>query len=274
MRWYGSLRALRPLMVAAAAALVLPLGPAAAQQMLNETSKEAPHLCRAPADILRLAFPLKRTAARLAAREALTIVAIGSSSTAGAGASSPQNAYPSRLEVELERLFPGRTITVLNRGVNGEEANDMLARFETSVMAEKPDLVIWQVGTNSVLRSSPLAEASNLIREGVRRLKASGADVVLVDPQFAPKVVAKPEAEMMLGILASAAKEADVDLFQRFAVMRYWHVQQGIPFSVFITPDDLHMNDWSYGCVAKLMAGAIADAINRRQAPTVAVHRP
>ena len=49
-----------------------------------------------------------------------------------------------------------RTITVLNRGVNGDEAADMLARFDTGVIAEKPDLVLWQVGTNSVLRDHPL----------------------------------------------------------------------------------------------------------------------
>ena len=34
----------------------------------------------------------------------------------------------------------------------GEEAADMLARFETGVIAEHPHLVLWQVGTNSVLR--------------------------------------------------------------------------------------------------------------------------
>jgi lysophospholipase L1-like esterase len=253
----------------AAAAVVLSVSPGAAQQVSQGTARS----CTAPADILRLEYPLRRTASRMVARQPLTIVAIGSSSTAGAGASSPQNSYPSRLEAELERLYPGRPITVLNRGINGEEVNDMLARFETSVMAEKPDLVLWQVGTNSVLRSSPLAEASRLIREGVRRLKASGADVILVDPQFAPKVIAKPEAEVMLGILDAAAKEAGVDLFHRFAAMRHWHMQQGIPFSVFITPDDLHMNDWGYDCVAKLMASAIAEAVDRRQAPAVAVHR-
>lgn len=263
MSWVGGslVRARRPLVVAAAAIVCLSVGSAFAQE---------DHTCSAPKDVTRLVHPLKRTAARIAAREPVTIVAIGSSSTAGAGASTPAAAYPSRLAVELQRLYPGRPITVLNRGVNGEEVNEMLARFETSVMAENPDLVLWQVGTNAVLRSSPLAAASILIREGVRRLKAAGADVVLIDPQFAPKVIAKPEAEVMVGLLATAAKEASVDLFQRFEVMRYWHEDEDIPFSVFITPDELHMNDWGYGCVAKLLGGAIADAVNRARAPAVA----
>jgi lysophospholipase L1-like esterase len=230
--------------------------------------------CVAPSDLMRLVHPLKRAADRIAAGEPLVIVAIGSSSTAGAGASSQAASYPARLAVELQQLFPGRPIKVLNRGVNGEEARDMLARFDSDVLAEKPDLVLWQVGTNSVLRDHPLAPASMLIREGVRRLKSAGADVVLMDPQFAPSVIAKPEAEVMVGLISSAAKEANVDLFQRFAVMRHWHQTEHIPFSNFITPDDLHMNDWGYACCAKLLASALAEAVNRAHSQAVAIRRP
>ena len=57
------------------------------------------------------------------------------------------------------RRFPGHEITVLNRGVNGEEITDMLARLDTGVIAEQPDLVLWQVGTNSVLRDQAAAAA-------------------------------------------------------------------------------------------------------------------
>ena len=32
----------------------------------------------------------------------------------------------------------------------------MLARLDSAVIAEKPDLVLWQVGTNSVLRDKAL----------------------------------------------------------------------------------------------------------------------
>ena len=89
-----------------------------------------PVACSAPAEFARLDHPLRRTAQRLAGGEPLTIVAIGSSSTAGAGASSPAASYPSRLAVELRQRFPGQDITVLNRGVNGEETHDMIARFD------------------------------------------------------------------------------------------------------------------------------------------------
>lgn len=219
--------------------------------------------CNAPAELVRLDHPLLRTGRRLAAGLPLTVVAIGSSSTAGAGASSPAMSYPSRLAVELRTLLPRANVKVVNRGVGGEAAKDMLARFDSEVIAEKPDMVVWQVGSNSVLRGHPLAPAGKLIRDGVRKLKEAGADVILMNPQYAPKVIAKRDAELMVDLIFRAAKEAHVDLFQRFAVMRYWRLTENIPFETFVSPDELHMNDWSYGCVAKLLAGAIAEAAMR-----------
>jgi acyl-CoA thioesterase-1 len=219
--------------------------------------------CSAPADLARLDLPLDRTKRRLAAGLPVTIVAIGSSSTAGAGASSPDHSYPSQLAVEFQQLFPGHPITVLNRGVNGEEASDMLARLDRTVLAEKPDLVLWQVGTNAALRDSALQPVGAAIHEGLTRLKASGADVVLIDPQFAPQTIAKAETKGMVSLIASLAKQDSVDLFRRFAVMQNWSEASGIPFTTFVSPDNLHMNDWGYGCVAKILGHAIADAASR-----------
>jgi acyl-CoA thioesterase I len=216
--------------------------------------------CVAPADLTRLDLTLKRTVRRLASRQLMMIVALGSSSTEGAGASSDAATYPSRLMVELARRFPTQSIIVLNRGIGGERAIDMLARFDDSVAAERPDLVLWQLGTNAVLRGYEHSKSDALIHEGIRQIKAIGADVVLIDPQFAPKVLARPQSADMIELIASAAKQENVDVFHRFALMRHWHDVDGIPFEAFLSSDGLHMNDWSYRCFAKALADAIADA--------------
>jgi lysophospholipase L1-like esterase len=228
--------------------------------------------CNAPHELARFGHRLRHTAQRLAAGGPLVIVAIGSSSTAGAGASSRAASYPSRLAAELKQRFPGHDITVLNRGVNGEQTQQMLARFETDVIAAHPDLVLWQVGTNSVLRDNPLKPHAVLLHEGIERLKEIGADVVLMDMQYAPKVITKPETEGMEDQIAFAAKQENVDLFGRFALMRNWHEVQHIPFATFVAPDQLHMNDWSYACVAKLLAAAITEAATRPIASARAAH--
>jgi acyl-CoA thioesterase I len=217
-------------------------------------------VCRGPARLARLDSPLRHTARRLAAGKPLVIVAIGSSSTAGARASSPAATYPARLAVELQKLLPGHAITVLNRGVNGEETSDMMARFATGVIAEHPQLVLWQVGTNSVLRDHPLAPHVVELRQGIGQLKDIDADVVLIDPQYAPRVLAKSETPGMVDLIAVAAHDENVGLFRRFAIMRDWYESQHHAFDVFISRDGLHMNDWGYACWAKLLAASIVEA--------------
>jgi lysophospholipase L1-like esterase len=246
-----------------AAAPVPPLvKPAALPSTANAPVTPAPK-CNAASEQARLDRPLARTAMRLAGGQPIKIVAVGSSSTFGAGATSPAASYPSQLQIELGKHFPGQEFTVLNRGVNGEEAADMLARFDAEVIAENPQLVLWQVGTNSVLRDRPFDPRGTLLHEGIARLKAIRADIILVDPQFAPKVIAKATADAMVALLATIAKEEKVDLFHRFDMMHRWYETQHLPFETFVSPDGLHMNDWGYSCLAKSLGVAIAEAATR-----------
>jgi acyl-CoA thioesterase-1 len=224
---------------------------------------DAPTPCKVSSDITRLNHPLTRTAQKITEGRPLKIVAIGSSSTAGAGASSPSASYPNQLAGELSRMFPENGIVVLNRGVNGEEAQQMMARFKTQVVDEKPDLVLWQVGANTLLREQPVEPVKALIRAGIAQLKSSGADVLLIDSQYAPKIIANRDADDMVAFMDVVAKETNVGVFHRYAMMRRWKQDQGLPFKAFLSPDEVHMNDWSYGCFAKVLGAAISDAVMR-----------
>jgi lysophospholipase L1-like esterase len=148
----------------------------------------------------------------------------------------------------------------------------MMARFATGVLAEHPQLVLWQLGTNSVLRDQPLRPHAAEVRAGIEQLKRAGFDVVLIDPQYAPKVLAKPETPGMVDQIALAAKDENVDLFHRFAVMHDWYAGQHSSFGVFVSPDGLHMNDWGYACWAKLLAASLAEAA-RQPIESAAVQR-
>ena len=251
------------------------LQPAYAQMLgapAAATNAGPPAACNVTLDQVRLDLPLVHTARVLASGKPLKIVALGSSSTYGAGASTSAASYPSRLADELARRFPGHEITILNRGVNGNEAADMLARLDTAVIAEKPDLVLWQVGTNSVLRDKPLQPHAPLLHEGLARMKATGADVVIIDPQYAPRVISKPTCQGMVSLIAMTAKAEHVGVFHRFELMRRWRETEQLPFETFVSTDGLHMNDWSYACLAKALGVAIAEAAPRPTATAVGPH--
>lgn len=219
-----------------------------------------PAACAVPSQAAALAAPLPHLAAHLAAGEPLRIVAIGSSSTAGAGASDAEHSYPARLSHYLHLRFPGRPFLVLNKGVNGEIGPDMLKRFQRDVLDQTPDLVIWQVAANAVLRDRDPAAAEAVIRDGVAQLKAAGLDVVLMDLQYAPAMLAKPAHDDMQARIARIAADEGVGLFRRFAVMRQWVQTHQASMSDLVGPDGLHQNDFGYDCIARALAAAIQDA--------------
>lgn len=249
--------------LAAAPLLALPAGAQSlGGQSLGGTSLSggpllAASTCPAPKNASKLTQPLARTAAKLRAGEKVVIVAIGSSSTAGAGASKPDLSYPAQLQVRLRERFPGADITVLNRGVNGQDAPEMLARFDTDVAAAKPTLVIWQSGVNALFRDNGLSTAEGQLREAIARVRALDADLLLVDPQYSPRVVADPDTAPMIRLIDRVAAEEGVGVYHRFALMREWHEAGGMPFESFLWKDGFHMNDWSYDCLARDLGRAM-----------------
>ena len=207
---------------------------------------------------------LPHVASKLAAGQPVTIIAFGSSSTQGFGSTSPEFTYPSRLAAQLKRQYPTADITVLNRGKGGEDAAEMMRRLQTEVIDMKPDLVIWQVGTNAVLRNLDQTEIAKLVEDGIGRIQTVGADVVLVDPQYSPRVNEKAGgAGKMVKLLGRIAELRKVGIFPRFEVMRDWHEKQSIPVEEFVIADGLHMNDWGYACFAQLLGDDIIRSVGQ-----------
>jgi lysophospholipase L1-like esterase len=207
---------------------------------------------------------LPHVAKKLVAGEAVVIVAFGSSSTQGWGSSAPEFTYPNRLMAQLKRQYPTADITVINRGKGGEDAPEMMKRLQSAVLDMKPDLVIWQVGTNAVLRGFDPDVTEAEVEEGIARIQAAGSDVVLVDPQYSPAVTQHAEgAGRMVGLLKRIARLRHVGIFPRFEVMRDWHEKQAIPVDNFVTADGLHMNDWGYACFAQILGDDIIKSVGQ-----------
>jgi acyl-CoA thioesterase-1 len=216
-----------------------------------------PHWCNAPPGWTAILSPLERTAARINAGDPLNIVAIGSSSTVGVGATSPEQTYPRLLQVALSAHFPGLDIHVVNRGINGQDVPEEVARLSVDVVALHPDLVIWQVGTNAVLRRDDLSADGEALRAGVAMLKDAGIDVVLMDLQYAPRVLDRSAFSVMEDLIADVANETHVGLFQRFVLMRYWQRTHPADAPAMIGADGLHMTDVGYSCLADDLAAAL-----------------
>ena len=111
---------------------------------------------------------------RALANETMTIIALGDSTTAGTPAfASPVEAPPdgrgnpqSQYAYWMMQRHP--EWRVLNRGVNGERADEILRRVARDVTAEHPQVVIILAGVNDLYQGAP---ASRVI-ERLERLYA------------------------------------------------------------------------------------------------------
>lgn len=215
--------------------------------------------CLAANQGFSLGVPLPRTAARLKSRGALKIVAIGSSSTVGLWVLASAATYPEVMRRELLRLRSTTTISVINSGRVGDTIQDNVARFERDVLAHRPDLVVWQLGTNDVVWGGrPDQLLKDTVIEGVRALKAAPADVVLMDLQYAPMVLAS-DYSTIEAIIADVARQERVGLFSRFALMRN-SIDSGVVQGALVSWDGLHSTVDGYDCIGRALARAISDS--------------
>jgi len=226
---------------------------------------DAPRPCKEHLDLVGFKYPLTHLTESLKRQRKIKIVAIGSSSTIGEGDIVP---FPCRLELALRKLYPGRMIDVINRGIIGQEAPEELSRFESDVIAEAPTLAIWQAGTNAIFHRDlydPPAVAGT-IATGVSLLKGLPTDVILMDLQYAPALlgVKEHDTRLMVSLISTVARDAKVNLFPRFALMEQWYVGDGMPLADLIDPADsskLHMSEWATQCLTTALVGAIRDAV-------------
>jgi Lysophospholipase L1 and related esterases len=243
--------------------LAAPLVLAACLAAAPALAQTAPAACPVSAEHVVANDGLTRSRAAVAEGR-LTILAMGSSSIEGVGASRRELGFVPLLETGLERRLPGVEVTVVNKGIGGETAKETADRLEREIAAARPDLVIWQLGTNDVLRDRPMNDVFADFRRGQAILDAAGVDVLLVDSQRLPEETTNPSFRGRNPALAEMARLIALEggrkryaVHGRFAAMSAWGgLERG-----GVGPDDLHLNDEGYACWAEVAAEGLAVAL-------------
>jgi len=210
---------------------------------------------------------LPRLSRALRATRPAKILAIGSSSTAGVGASSPSRTYVARLETDLESAVKGTDFDVIGHGLSGEVAQGAADRMKGEVEEVKPDLVIWQVGTNDALRHVAIDRFKDCLRKTLAWLKEQQIDVVLINPQYGDALIKDAYYEEVVAAIADVAREAQVLLVDRFDAMRKLQRERGDHY--YLAADNLHMNDEGYRCLAEQLAATIIRALPQGAVNTI-----
>jgi acyl-CoA thioesterase-1 len=219
--------------------------------------------CVASRPALATTGQLLRTAQRLRIGGALNVLAIGSSSTAGTGTSSPTSAYPAKLEEEIERRLPAVDVKIIASGVGGETAAQTLARLEREIATSKPDLVIWQVGTNDALAEVGEDDFRKLVERGVSAVDRVGADLILLDQQFFPSIRKRDRYERFVAIVREVGLTKRACVFGRYAMMKAWGERSEETLRAMLASDGFHMSDRGHACMARILADEIVRAASR-----------
>jgi lysophospholipase L1-like esterase len=203
--------------------------------------------------------PLRALSRAVRTRRNVRVLAIGSSSTVGVGASTPSATYVARLETSLEGALQGMDFNVVGRGMSGEVAEGAADRMRREVEEAKPDLVVWQVGTNDALRHVSVERFKTCLRTTLAWLVSSKVDVVLIDPQYGDALIKDEHYEKVVAAVAEVAREQRVLLLDRFEAMRELQRERGDGF--YLAADNLHLNDTGHRCLGEQLARAIVGGL-------------
>jgi len=229
----------------------------------------ASQTCPVPPGAAAVAGGLDRTRADLVNRRAFTIVALGSSSTEGVGASGPAATYPAQLQAILGERTRTGGVRVLNKGVGGETAADNLARLHDDVIARAPDLVVWQVGTNDAFRKVPLDRFRAAVRQGVEEIRAVGAELILMNPQFYPGETKVADYGAYVAAVNELGLSLGIPVLDRHRTMQSWIATGHFQVAEVLSTDGLHLRDASYRCLAEMLADMMLTPEPRRETASV-----
>ena len=218
--------------------------------------------CPVSAEHLTVNGGLERSRAAVRAGR-LSILALGSSSIEGVGASRKELSFVPLLEAGLRARLPGVEVAVVNKGIGGETTWETANRAERELAAGRFDMAIWALGTNDALRGRPVRDFLTDFRRGQEIFTRANVDVFLIDTQRLPDVpgnVFRPRFPNLAEVSDLTIKEGArvrYAVSSRYGMMTGWGALEGGG----VGPDNLHFNDAGYACWAEATAEALAKAL-------------
>ena len=230
--------------------LVLLAGPCWADE------PDEPAECRVVEHLVQNPFPLPRASKALEGKR-LDILVLGAGSSMLPGASELR-AYPSRLQNVLAQKLPDIAIKVTVDSIARRTTAEALRTIPQDLATAKPNLVVWQGGVIDAIKGVDPEAFSATLNKGVETVHAAGADIILMNTQYSPRTASMIALSAYLENMRWVALQREVPLFDRFGIMELWS-ELGT-FNFFSATNELDTAERVHDCIARLLAGLIAEA--------------
>jgi hypothetical protein len=218
-------------------------------------AEDAPQSCDVPESLLATESALPKVANAIKAGK-LDILVVGSRSSTIVSADS--SAYPARLQAALQAAMPKLNVALSVEIQVKKTAEEAASAFPKLLEVKKPTLVIWQTGTVDAMRSIDPDDFRSAVSDGVVALQKSGADVVLINPQYSPRTETMISVPPYIDNLRAVAQEHEVPLFDRFGIMHQWNDEGD--FDLFSTTHGIDLAKRVHDCLGRALSKFIIDA--------------
>ena len=202
---------------------------------------------------------LPRVAAALKAGR-LDVLAIGSATVLGTRGRA-EGSFSDRMVQDLRAAAPGAEIHLTVQGERGMTAASMLVALRHQTVGKDFALVVWQTGTVEAARKLPPEEFARILDAGAEAVRASGADLLLVDPQYTRMLQANTTLGPYLETMQQAARRHAAVLFSRFDLIRQWVEAGQLDLESAAKPEREKMAERLNACVGEALAQTVLRAI-------------
>lgn len=209
--------------------------------------------CYVPAFLTAPGVSLMRVAESVKQDRKLAIALLSGSPSQTGGAKGLRS-YPTYLENALRERLPGVEVTVEVRAKARQSTGELLPLMPNLLEEIKPTLVIWQVGTVDTFRQTDTEIFGRNLQQGLEVISARSADTVLLNMQYSPRTDRLIDYESYTGEIRTAGEAANVPLFDRYEIMRYWNVSG--TFDLTSLKDD-GLYEKIHVCIGSLLADFI-----------------
>ncbi len=240
-----------------AAAVIATLAPLAAC-LFGVAAAAPPEQCGVPQSLLDTDVDLGRVLSAFKTNHRIAITVIGSGSSGLNGPDGAHAAYPARLEDVLKQQLAGANVKVTAHVQSKETTAAMVSGLDKILADDKPTLVIWQAGTVDALDGVEPDDFRDSLNDGVEKIQAAGADVILMNMQYSPHTESMFNISAYADVMRAIAEQHGALLFDRLAIMRSWNDSGA--FDLYAATKKYDMARKVHNCIGWALASQIINS--------------